>query len=136
MAVFQTPGPGDAWVLTVAKGPVTYLDVLLAVHQGMQAGSLARPQFIDATAAVPDFTDSDLADVVALVRAVAARGPVGPVAILVDPAITAGDLTYLATEVADSVRLAPFHSHHLAERWLRPWGRPRGTEDRGGIPES
>lgn len=116
--------PAARLLRTTIRGTVT-LDALRAhMAQEEAAGHFGTRELVDVREATVSLSGAEVRRLVALLDAMAARGPIGPTAMVVASDVAFGIGRMVETLVGDVGVVRPFRRMEEAEAWLR--GLPAG----------
>lgn len=103
---------------TRADGPITLDDILKHLTQEHRDKGLAYRELIEASAATPAFSSSDVRKTVEALRAYGQEGFLGPTAIVVGSDVAYGMMRMLSILLEGVCELQPFRSRQEAKKWL------------------
>jgi len=118
MPVIHVVDYGRREVCTIARGPITLDDILKHLNQEHRNKGLAYRELIEASAATPAFSSSDVRKTVELLRAYGQEGVLGPTAIVVGSEFAYGMMRMLSILLEGICELQPFRTRQEAEEWL------------------
>src|ERR1700754_3994358 len=95
-------------VFAKAEGTITLEQIKRHLEEERLKNGISYGELIDARAAVTDLSATDVRAVVALLRSLAERSPLGPTAVVVDNDLSYGMLRMLEILVSDVCIVKPF----------------------------
>lgn len=112
-------------ISALAEGPVGYADIVLHVERQRDEGILPLHELLDASGATAAFAAPEVRRLVELVRSLAGRHALGPVAVVVGNDLAYGLMRMLGILVEDLCDIRPFRDRAEAEAWLDAIPAPR-----------
>jgi hypothetical protein len=105
---------------TVATGPLTFADLKAHMEIAAAAGAASYPELIDARGATlaDAVTLDEVRQAATFLRAMAAGGPLGRVAVVADVERTFGLVRQVAMLAGDACQVEPFRETAEARIWL------------------
>jgi hypothetical protein len=118
-------------LFTVAKGSVTYPEVVAHLEKERDDNFLSLIEFIDATHATAAFSAAEVRQVVNLLRDLGHHNALGPTAVITGNDISYGMMRMLEMLVEDVCDVRPFRDRDAAEKWLNAIPMPRPPAQKG-----
>lgn len=114
----------------VAKGSVTYSEVIAHLGKERDDSGLPLHELIDATQATAVFSPSEVRQIVDRLRDLGRSNALGPTAVVTGNDVSYGIMRMLEILVEDVCDVRPFRDRREAEEWLNtiPMPRPPAKE--------